>query len=59
MTHTHNDKAVGIAYPLASRFSGDQAAALGDKNDKFGGLGRNGAQKMETGETIDGVLLDV
>jgi hypothetical protein len=58
VTHTHNDRAVGIAYPLASRLSGDQAAALGDKNDKFGGLGRNGAQKMETGETTDGVLLD-
>ena len=43
---------------MASRLSGDQAAALGDKNDKFGGLGRNGAQKMETGETTDGVLLD-
>ena len=24
----------------------------------FGGLGRNGAQKMEAGETSDGVLLD-
>ncbi len=57
VTHTANDKAVGIAYPLASRLSGDQAAALGDKNDKFGGLGRNGAQKMEPGETIDGALL--
>ena len=58
VTHTPNDRAVGIAYPLASRLSGDQAAALGDKNDKFGGLGRNGAQKMEAGETSDGVLLD-
>ena len=58
VTHTANDTAVGIAYPLASRLSGDQAAALGDKNDKFGGLGRNGAQKMEAGETSDGVLLD-
>lgn len=59
VTHTPNDKAVGVAYPIASRLSGDQAAALGDKNDKFGGLGRNGAQKMEAGEAIDAELLDI
>ena len=50
---------MSIAYPLASRLSGDQAAALGDKNDKFGGLGRNGAQKMEAGEAIEAALLDI
>lgn len=44
ITHTHNDRAVGIAYPLASRISRDQASALGDKNDPYGGMGRNGAQ---------------
>ncbi|MGY6277470.1 hypothetical protein [Methylomonas sp. MgM2] len=44
ITHTHNDKAVGIAYPLASRIARDQASALGDKNDPYGGMGRNGAQ---------------
>jgi hypothetical protein len=44
ITYTHNDKAVGIAYPLASRIAGDEAAALGDANDPYGGLGRNGAQ---------------
>lgn len=47
ITHTHNDKAVGIAYPLASRISRDQASALGDKNDPYGGMGRNGAQHTE------------
>jgi len=26
------------------------ASAFGDQNDKFGGIGRNGAQKMKTGE---------
>ncbi|MEO8595707.1 MAG: hypothetical protein ABI759_20475 [Candidatus Solibacter sp.] len=57
VTHTKNDKAVGVAYPLASRISGDKTAAFGDENDKFGGLGRNGAQKMETGETVPGKLL--
>ncbi|HEV8581639.1 MAG TPA: hypothetical protein VGX68_21435 [Thermoanaerobaculia bacterium] len=45
ITHTKNDKAVGIAYPLASRLSGDVASALGDANDPYGGMGRNGAQK--------------
>jgi len=59
VTHTKNDKAVGVAYPLASRISGDKTAAFGDENDKFGGLGRNGAQKMETGETVTGQLLPV
>jgi hypothetical protein len=44
ITHTKNDKAVGIAYPLASRIAHDKAAALGDANDPYGGMGRNGAQ---------------
>ena len=46
VTHSDKDEAVGIAYPLASRISGDTAAALGDANDIFGGIGRNGAQHM-------------
>ena len=57
VTHTKNDKAVGLAYPLASRINGDKTAAFGDENDVFGGIGRNGAQKMERGETIPGKLL--
>ena len=44
ITHTKNDKAVGIAYPLASRVASDNAAALGDAGDPYGGMGRNGAQ---------------
>jgi predicted alpha/beta hydrolase family esterase len=58
VTHTKNDKAVGSAYPLASRINGDTTAAFGDENDKFGGLGRNGAQQMETDEVVKGNLLD-
>ncbi len=58
VTHTPNDKAVGVAYPLASRIIGDKAAAFGDKNDVFGGLGRNGVQQMQNGETIEGTLLE-
>ena len=55
VTYTPNDKAVGIAYPTASRLSGTVASAFGDKNDRFGGLGRNGAQQMESGEVVAGV----
>ena len=59
ITYTPNDRAVGIAYPVASRLAGTVASAFGDANDKFGGLGRNGAQKMEAGEVVqdvDGLL---
>jgi hypothetical protein len=55
ISYTKNDLAVGKAYPLASLIAGQVAADLGDKNDKYGGLGRNGAQK--TPEATDGVLL--
>jgi predicted alpha/beta hydrolase family esterase len=55
VTYTPNDRAVGIAYPTASRLAGTVASAFGDANDKFGGLGRNGAQKMEQGEVAQGV----
>jgi len=46
VTHSRNDRAVGLAYPLASRLNGDSAAAIGDANDRFGGIGRNGAQHL-------------
>jgi len=55
ITYTPNDRAVGIAYPVASRLAGTVASAFGDANDKFGGLGRNGAQKMEPGEVVQNV----
>lgn len=58
VTHTKNDKAVGFAYPLASRINRDSTAKFGDENDKFGGLGRNGAQKMEQNEVVKGSLLN-
>ena len=45
ISHSVQDKAVGLAYPLASRLLNQQASALGDENDPFGGMGRNGAQK--------------
>ena len=54
ITHTANDTAVGLAYPLASLLAGQVAAGLSDANDRFGGMGRNGAQK--TPEAIEGLL---
>jgi pimeloyl-ACP methyl ester carboxylesterase len=51
ISYTKNDKAVGIAYPLASRIADDKATALGDANDPYGGMGRNGAQR--TGEVAE------
>ena len=45
ITHTKNDTAVGIAYPIASRLARQDAADLGDEDDIFGGIGRNGAHR--------------
>jgi hypothetical protein len=48
ITHTRRDKAVGTAYPIASRINRVTAAALGDANDVFGGLGSNGTQTSKS-----------
>ena len=50
ISHTINDRAVGIAYPLASRLARDNSKALGDRNDPYGGLGRNGALFADASE---------
>lgn len=55
ISFTKTDLIVAKAYSLASLIAGQVAAALGDKNDKCGGLGRNGAQK--TPEAAGAVLL--
>src|ERR1041385_1237251 len=47
ITHTRADKAVGVAYAIASRTAGQVAAALGDKDDPYGGLGSNGARETK------------
>jgi hypothetical protein len=44
ITHTRNDRAVGIAYAIASSIAGQNAEDVGDANSQFGGLGSNGAQ---------------
>ena len=59
ITHTKNDKAVGIAYPLASRIAFDNSAALGDANDPYGGMGRNGAQHTPEVEGAEAELRKV
>lgn len=59
ITHTKNDLAVGIAYPLASRISNDVSAALGDKDDPYGGMGRNGAQHLAAGTELDNTIRDL
>ena len=46
ITHTHNDRACTIAYPLASRLSLDNRLALGDASDPFGAMGANGPQML-------------
>lgn len=56
-THTRNDRAVGWAYAIASRVSGVNASAVGDRNDPYGGIGSNGAQNLE--EKTEGFLLDI
>ena len=57
VTHTRNDKAVGVAYALASRLGRQNANAVGDAGDLFGGLGSNGAQ--HTPEAQSGVMVSV
>jgi hypothetical protein len=54
VTHSVHDTAVGYAYPLASRLARQVASGLGDAKDRFGGIGRNGAQM--TPEAVNGTL---
>ena len=57
ITHTRHDKAVGLAYPVASRLARQIGVGLGDENDPYGGIGRNGALKTPGG--VEASLLDV
>jgi hypothetical protein len=45
VTHTANDRAVGLAYALASRLARQSGAGVGGPDDLYGGLGCNGALK--------------
>jgi hypothetical protein len=44
-TFSKKDTVVGTAYAITSRLAGDSVQEIGDANDPFGGIGRNGAQK--------------
>jgi hypothetical protein len=51
-TFSHEDTVVGKVYAVASRLAGDRTRALGDAEDPFGGIGRNGSQR--TSEAVSG-----
>jgi hypothetical protein len=53
-TFSFQDTVVGQAYAITSRLAGDNVKAIGDANDPFGGIGRNGTQK--TTEAVTDVL---
>jgi len=53
-TYSAQDQVVGTVYAVASRLAGDSVEAVGDANDPYGGIGRNGAQK--TAESTTGAL---
>jgi hypothetical protein len=53
-TFSVQDTVVGYAYAIMSRLAGDNVKAVGDANDPFGGIGRNGTQKTQ--EAVNDVL---
>jgi hypothetical protein len=57
ITHTANDLAVGVAYAVASRLADQIDTGIGGPDDRYGGLGRNGA--LRTDEALAGALLPV
>jgi pimeloyl-ACP methyl ester carboxylesterase len=59
VTHTGNDRAVGVAYAVASRLARQRASGLGGPDDLYGGIGRNGALNTPEVVTPAGELLDV
>lgn len=50
-TFSFQDTVVGHVYAIASRLADDNVKAIGDANDPFGGIGRNGAQKTQESVT--------
>src|SRR6516165_6794332 len=48
-TLSAQDSVVGTVYAIASRLADQNVEAIGDANDPFGGIGRNGAQKTAEG----------
>ena len=50
-TFSYQDTVVGTAYAISSRLGGDNAKAVGDKDDQYGGIGRNGTQRTDEATT--------
>lgn len=46
-TFSYQDTVVGKAYAISSRLAGDNTKAIGDANDPYGGIGRNGPQELK------------
>ena len=51
ITCTKNDRVLGIPYALASRLAGHIDKVVGDENNPYGAIGRNGAQKTPEAAT--------
>ncbi len=58
ITHTKNDQAVQLPYAIASRLTGQDAAAVGDAEDSYGAIGSNGAQGTPEVDVDNKLLLD-
>lgn len=54
-TFSAEDTVVGRVYAIASRLARDRTREVGDAQDPFGGIGRNGSQR--TDEAVSGRLL--
>ncbi len=56
-TYSYQDTVVGRAYAVSSRLAGQNANSIGDKDDQFGGIGRNGTQRVDesNNRTLDAV----
>jgi len=50
-TYSYQDTVVGRAYAISSRLAGQNANAIGDRDDQFGGIGRNGTQRVDEATT--------
>lgn len=56
-TYSYQDTVVGTAYAISSRLAGDNVKAVGDEDDQYGGIGRNGTQRTResTSQPLDAV----
>lgn len=59
VTHTANDRAVGVAYAVASRLARQRASGLGGPDDVYGGIGCNGALRTPEVNPDQARLLDL